>query len=114
MWVYAGRSAVLLQVQTYKLDFEDERKDREAAHGKIADVLTTKQQLEKEMKATVTSLEKLQDDVVKSKREADTLREELKAKVSQVRQYKKENDRLKGQVHVHVQCHVYVQYFCHL
>ena len=119
------------------MDFEAERKDREAAHSKLADLERAlakekshidveratyeqqfekyqqvskkdaasygdlkkqKEKLERELKACVATVDKLQNDVVKSKREADNFRVEMQAKVSQVRQYKKENDRLKAQV----------------
>ena len=122
-----------VQVESYKLDFEAERKDREVAHSKLADLERAfekekghidaeratyeqqferyqqgsrkdgdlkqqKEKLERELKACVATVDKFQNDVVKSKREADNLRVEMQAKVSQVRQYQKENDRLKAQV----------------
>ena len=47
-------------------------------------------------------MDNLRSELAKHKVEEDKLREDMKAKVSQVRRYKKENDRLKAQVCVHV------------
>lgn len=120
-------SVTLLQALTYKSDFEAERRDREAAHSKLAELekdLAKKEghfrleratyeqhfgQCEKEKGASQrrmelkvqsleTSLEHCNSDLVKEKQESEKLREELKAKMNQVKQYKKENDRQKAQV----------------
>ena len=123
--------ALLMQADIHKLDFEEERKDRTAAHNKLADLeralaqerdhfsferatyqkrLGEYQQGLKESAASYGELkkqktklekdvEKLQGDVLTCKVDADKLREDMKAKVSQVRQYKKEYDRLKAQVY---------------
>ena len=103
------------------MDFEAERKDREAAHSKLADLerelarvkgcigveratceTRCKEYQHAELKnqneTLAKDIEKLQNDLAKHKREADKLHEDIRAKVSQVRQYKKENDRLKSQV----------------
>ena len=105
-------------MESYKLDFEAERKDREIAHGKLADLekeLAREKsridveraayardylhiELKNQDEALTKDIEKLRDDLTKQKGEADKLREEVRAKASQVRQYKKENDRLKTQV----------------
>jgi chromosome segregation ATPase len=120
-----------VQIESYKLDFEAERKDRVAAHSKLADLeremakkkshidveratyekrfgeyqkgaasyTEQKKQLTKQKGELEREVDKLRSDSAKQKVEVDKLRDEVKAKVSQVRQYKKENDRLKAQVH---------------
>ena len=108
-------------METYKLDFKAERKDQEAAHSKLADLereLAREKgqidveratyethfrehqhgELKKQNEKLEKDMEKLQNDLSKHKIEANKLREKILAKVSQVRQYKKENDRLKTQV----------------
>ena len=108
-------------MESYKLDFEAERKDREAAHSKLADLereLAREKgcidveratyeihfrehqhtKLKNRNETLAKDIEKLRNDLAEHKREADKLREEIRAKVSQVRQYKKENDHLKTQV----------------
>ncbi len=96
---------------TYKLDFDDERKDREKAHSRYAD-------LEKEMaelKNVTRALDVTRDielaDVLKPsslgggderdreleewRKEALQSRDELQAKTSQVKAYKKQVDEYK-------------------
>ena len=104
-------------MESYKSDFEAERKDREAAHSKLADLerelakekssvdvekeAQFREYVHIELKQNETVAkdnEKLRSDLVKHKGETDKLREEIQAKVSQVRQYKKENKCLKSQV----------------
>ena len=121
----------LLQSESYKSDFEAERKDREAAHSKLADLerelarekghidaeratyekrfgeyqqekAASYGELRKQKQTLETEIEKLKTSSAKRKAEEDKLREDVRAKVSQVRQYKKENDRLKAQVHVYI------------
>ena len=102
------------------MDFEAERKDREVAHSKLADLENTlakeKSRIDveraaykkhfgqgsKEKEKVEKDMDNLRSELAKHKAEEDKLREDMKAKVSQVRQYKKENDRLKAQVCVHV------------
>ena len=104
--------ALLMQADMYKLDFEAERRDREVAHSKLADlekILAREKdfkdstvsygELKKQKEKLAKDVERLQSDVLKYEEETYMLREEMRAKVSQVRQYKKENDRLKAQVH---------------
>ena len=144
---------------SYKSDFEEERKDRAAAHGKMADMEKEIAQLKglsshekAELEHEVGELEKYKDTykealqdrdkklrfatdelekhkkilhdletvhsrhVKKSGKQIQELtsqvseaKSELQAKVSQVKQYSKENEKVKGkneylklQVHVHV------------
>jgi hypothetical protein len=99
----------MLQLKDYKLDFEAERKDREIAHGKLADLereLAREKarinveratyerdylhiELKNQDEALTKDIEKLRNDLTKEQREADKLRGEVQAKVSQVRQYKR-------------------------
>lgn len=117
---------VILQIESYRSDFEAERKDRESAHSKLADLerelareknridaeraayqkhFGELQQGSKEKAASYGELEKQMEDVeklkadsAKHKVETDKHSLELQAKVCQVQQYKKENDCLKAQV----------------
>ena len=83
----------IVQVKSYKSDFEDERRDREAAHSKLADLekevashreLKKKyDKLEREMKASVASVKKLLRDAMESKEETEKLRGELQTKTEE-------------------------------
>ena len=102
------------QVMVYKSDFEEERKDRAVAHSKFADL--EKQMTEQtnnfneEMKAVSDELERhkmFREELEKAVREARDNseqwraeavqgHEELLAKTSQVKAYKKQVDQLKA------------------
>ena len=125
----------------YKSDFEDERKDREAAHSKMADmerkiarlegrsghekallkhevgelerdkdtILETLQAKDRELqkhKQVLNDLEVIHqrraqeasEEIEQLKSQVSQSKSDLQAKASQVRQYAKENEKLKQQV----------------
>ena len=107
---------VHIQAELYKEDFASERRDREVAHGKIADHERKYTQDVGELKA---KLAQTQDDLHQHKErladveqlyqrkeremrsvleEASKNQQEVQAKTSQVKQYKKQVDTLKAQV----------------
>ena len=113
----------ILQAELYKEDFASERRDREVAHGKIADHEMKYAQDVSELKAKLAQMEenllqhkeKLADiellyqrrekDLISVLEEASKNQEEVQAKTSQVKQYKKQVDTLKTQVCIYIFFH---------
>ena len=115
-----------LQAQVYKEDFISERRDREAAHGKFADLQKKYAYDVRELKAELTQMEKdlnrhrdrlAEVEQVNQRRakemrtllkEASKNQQEVQAKTSQVKQYKKQVDSQRDQVclRVHVESYV--------
>ena len=113
-----------MQAAIYKEDFDSERRDREAAHGKMADhqkqyvhdigELTAKlAQMEEDLhrhKERLAEVEQVNQRREREMRnildEATKNQQEVQAKTSQVKQYKKQVDTLKTQVcfYVHALC----------
>ena len=113
-----------MQAAIYKEDFDSERRDREAAHGKMADhqkqyvhdigELTAKlAQMEEDLhrhKERLAEVEQVNQRREREMRnildEASKNQQEVQAKTSQVKQYKKQVDTLKTQVcfYVHALC----------
>ena len=105
-----------IQAELYMEDFESERRDREVAHGKIADHEKKYAQDVGELKAKLAQMEedlhqhqeRLADvEQLYQRREKETRsvleeasknQQEVQAKTSQVKQYKKQVDTLKTQV----------------
>ena len=105
-----------IQAELYKEDFKSERRDREVAHGKIADHEKKYAQDVGELKAKLAQMEedlhqhqeRLADvEQLYQRREKETRsvleeasknQQEVQAKTSQVKQYKKQVDTLKVQV----------------
>ena len=96
----------------WKADFETERRDRERAHNKVADlekIVTTYQKdnegLHKQLvehQQTLSAIEvlnqKLTKEVQLAREKCQGLEQDIHAKSSQVKQYAKEMERLKQQV----------------
>jgi len=118
-----------LQAQVYKEDFISERRDREAAHGKFADLQKKYAYDVRELKAELTQMEKdlnrhrdrlAEVEQVNQRRakemrtllkEASKNQQEVQAKTSQVKQYKKQVDSQRDQVCLHYLCvtsHIHV------
>ena len=105
-----------IQAELYKEDFKSERHDREVAHGKIADHEKKYAQDVGELKAELAQMEenlhqhkeRLADvEQLYQRKERETRsfleeasknQQEVQAKTSQVKQYKKQVDTLKAQV----------------
>ena len=105
-----------MQAQLYMEDFESERSDREAAHGKIADHQKKYAHDVGELKAHLAQMEehlshhqdRLEEVEQVNQRRAKEMKslleevsknqQEVQAKTSQVKQYKKQVDSLKEQV----------------
>ena len=105
-----------IQAELYLEDFKSERRDREVAHGKIADhekkytqdiselkakLAQTEEDLHqhKERLADVEQLYQRREKEMRSVlEEASKNQQEVQAKTSQVKQYKKQVDTLKAQV----------------
>ena len=104
-----------LQAQVYREDFALERHDREVAHGKLTDLkrkytseveelkaqLAQIEQHHKERLAEVEHVHQGREKEVKTVLEEASKKknqQELQAKTSQVKQYKKRVDSLKNQV----------------
>ena len=104
-----------LQAQVYREDFALERHDREVAHGKLADLekkytseveelkaqLTQMEQHHKERLAEVEHVHQGREKEMRSVLEEASKKknqQELQAKASQVKQYKKRVDYQKNQV----------------
>ena len=100
----------------YKADFDQERQDRAKAHSRMAELekkgARVKGQIEIEREAyhrehqdlkhdyriAHNQLEQHQQALSAVEEVNETLRQEIQAKASQVKQYAKENDRLKREV----------------
>ena len=99
---------------TFKLDFEEERSDRERAHSIIGELEKqimhhksshTTHELET-LKTALASAEvlksdyrkKLRDNMASANAEIKQLREELDSRTSQVKQFVKQTAQLKAQV----------------
>ncbi len=111
MYTYAQfRWPSLIQALTYKLDFDEERKDRAEAHSRYAKkVAELKKQHVQEISRITEDLElhkgslgdvegvkfALDKELHDWQTEALQSREELQAKTSQVKAYKKQVDQLK-------------------
>ncbi len=111
MYTYAQfRWPSLIQAMTYKLDFDEERKDRAEAHSWYADLEKKMAELKKphvqeisqiteDHKGSLGEVEGVKFALDKELRdwqaEALQSREELQAKTSQVKAYKKQVDQLK-------------------
>ncbi len=103
----------LIQAVTYKLDFDDERKDRAEAHSLYADLEKKMAELKKQHVQEISQITKdlelhkgslgdvegvkfaLDKELRDWQAEALQSREELQAKTSQVKAYKKQVDQLK-------------------
>ena len=95
-------------MKQYQEDFRQERQDRETAHGLIADMEKEcikdgdYQQLSDRLREAEEANKLLLDDLETVRREAreeqEMVHQEMQAKSSQVKQYAKENDRLKKAV----------------
>ena len=121
---------IFLQAELYMEDFESEQRDREVAHGKIADhekkyaqdvgelkaqLAQTKEDLRqhKERLGDVEQLYQRKEMEMRSVlKEASKNQQEVQAKTSQVKQYKKQVDTLKTQVlmciHVYIGIYLYI------
>ena len=90
---------------TYKLDFDEERKDRVKAHSRYADLETMMAALKKEHIQEISQITgdvegvkfALEKELCDWQAEALQSRDELQAKTSQVKAYKKQVDQLKEQ-----------------
>ena len=107
-------------------DFKSERRDRTAAHGKIADYQKKYDHDIGELKAKLAQTEedllhyqdrladieqlyeRKEKEMTSVLKEASKNQQEVQAKTSQVKQYKKQVDTLKTQVLIYV--HVYIVY----
>ena len=98
-------------MKQYQDDFRQEREDRETAHGLIADMekecikggeMSNYQQLSDRLREMEEANKRLLEDLETVRREAreeqEMVHQEMQAKSSQVKQYAKENDRLKKAV----------------
>ena len=98
-------------MKQYKEDFKEERRDKESAHNLLADLevacdegrkKSNLEQLKEQLSAAMQTNKELHQEMESVKREAveerETLRHEIQAKSSQVKQYAKEVDRLKQAV----------------
>ena len=115
-----------LQAKVYSEDFASERRDREAAHGKFADLQKKYDHDVGESKAQLAQMEEdlhrhrerlAEVELVYQKKEkemrsvleeASNNQTEVQAKTSQVKQYKKQVDSLKDQVGILAARTVYV------
>ena len=111
-----------LQAQVYSEDFASERRDREAAHSKFADLQERYTYDVGELKAQLAQMEEdllhhkdilAEVEQVNQRREkemrsvleeASNNQTEVQAKTSQVKQYKKQVDSLKDQVGILATC----------
>ncbi len=114
---------------TYKLDFDEERKDRAEAHSQYADLEKKMAELKKEHIQEISQITKdlelhkdslgdvegvkfaLDKELRDWQAEALQSRDELQAKTSQVKAYKKQVDQLKKKSELQEQ-QVYCMYIC--
>lgn len=99
-----------MQLAVYKADFEQERQDRIQAHSMMAEMekestkyegqmeLDDYEELKHNYQIVNNQLAKHQESLSMVEQVNDTLRQEIQAKSSQVKQYAKEVDRLKRKV----------------
>ena len=120
----------ILQAELYMEDFKSERRDREVAHGKIADYERKYAQDVSELKAKLAQTEedlhqhkerladiehlcqRREKEMTSVLKEASKNQQEVQAKTSQVKQYKKQVDTLKTQVLICIQ--VYIGIFLYI
>lgn len=99
-----------VQLAVYKADFDQERQDRIQAHSKMAQMekegakykgqieLDDYEELKHDYQIVNNQLAEHQETLSVIEQINDTLRQEIQAKSSQVKQYAKEVDRLKRKV----------------